>query len=952
MTIPYPDSGIHNLIIRGMTGIGLIFSTQISFSVENHIQIDIPAIEYAGQGYYFGTYGFDDDDDGSHPENWIVTRENPTIEIIPELEGHEKVLRLCDTVCAICGSGPTYNSEIGNSFDGKDYGTIETWINMGRLTYDHDRGYISLRHNNNRILALQMRGGSTPGWLVGGGGIDERINDVPTPIPNTWYHIRIDFEHSTGGYQGLGQNEIFIYINGIRYGSYDFLIDEQVNELYFHTYTWGEDYNVYYDAIGYSWDPNYNIGDNSIDRYLSTGIISEPDHGYYPSTYGFENDQIGSHPQGWTVFDDNYYIRVIRELGGHKNVLRLEDCYSGSGPPYNYKVSNYFSGKDFGTIETWIRINYLLEESDKGQITLSNNENSIFTLQMRGGNTPGWFVKSGGNWDNINGVPTPYPNRWYHIRIDFEHIIGGYQGLGQNEIFVYINGNRYDSYDFCLDEQINEFYLHTDGYGYGYNVYYYAIGYSWDPKYDIGDNLNEGYLCSITPPDGVTIVDYLCKYDNTFKDDLQAITVFPIYDGGSHTLQIFGHASNGRQYCSDPIEYLCDPGGWNPRPLIGAENRAFPEEDDSRLGFIIQTNKLINRWIPQIHFRISQNTSVDLYHIEINVIVNGIIIKSYSEVIIEENGFFEGYVDVEELNICDIGHQIELEIIDINDFDNNVYFLEYLKIGRYLFEENHRNNGVTYTPLQVALGGWEGWQPGRGLVYFNMIPPYVNEEGTTTGSFPFGFNFVFEKLEDTMEPVRPVNEGFDYIHSISTRFKIIDPDGKAYSNNMLRESGHYYTSHSGNRFYSEEINLLLELVSMGIDIVCLMSDLDELLVPINWLLSTIGSVDSEDEDETTEINNGEYEGYWQIGYHRPWWAVLFGGISPNAELSSLSAKYFCQTTPPLNDDNTYKYGSYQVQVSYTITVAEIAHNWPIEARCRYKYYIEGSSYLNFEFIES
>ncbi|MBN1214898.1 MAG: winged helix-turn-helix transcriptional regulator, partial [Candidatus Lokiarchaeota archaeon] len=39
-----------------------------------------------------------------------------------------------------------------------------------------------------------------------------------------------------------------------------------IDQLYLNTYSWGYDYNVYYDAIGYSWDPNYNVGDNLYDK--------------------------------------------------------------------------------------------------------------------------------------------------------------------------------------------------------------------------------------------------------------------------------------------------------------------------------------------------------------------------------------------------------------------------------------------------------------------------------------------------------------------------------------------------------------------------------------------------------------------------------------------------------------------------------------------------------------
>ncbi|GAH16965.1 unnamed protein product, partial [marine sediment metagenome] len=44
---------------------------------------------------------------------------------------------------------------------------------------------------------------------------------------------------------------------------------------------------------------------------------TEPMSGYYPATYGFENDDIGSDPKGWVIDKENPIAEVISELDGH-----------------------------------------------------------------------------------------------------------------------------------------------------------------------------------------------------------------------------------------------------------------------------------------------------------------------------------------------------------------------------------------------------------------------------------------------------------------------------------------------------------------------------------------------------------------------------------------------------------------------------------------------------------
>ncbi|MFX0029722.1 MAG: hypothetical protein ACFE8B_10970, partial [Candidatus Hermodarchaeota archaeon] len=232
------------------------------------------------------------------------------------------------------------------------------------------------------------------------------------------------------------------------------------------------------------------------------GTYTHGTEGYFPSTYGFESDDDDSLPTGWTFDDIDHisgYAYVISKIGDsnqHKKILDLYDNVPASGRPtkiYN-NIFNKYGPKDFGTIELWIRQSSLGNTDKRGQITGTGDSNTIFQVKMIGGSTPKWQVLNGGNNVDIAGAPTPSIDTWYHIRIDFENSNGAYQGLDENKYNIYIDGVCYGPYNLCASEQLERLYLHTYSWGAYYHVYFDAIGYSWDPYYNVGENLLQGLL--------------------------------------------------------------------------------------------------------------------------------------------------------------------------------------------------------------------------------------------------------------------------------------------------------------------------------------------------------------------------------------------------------------------------------------------------------------------------
>jgi len=274
--------------------------------------------------------------------------------------------------------------------------------------------------------------------------------------------------------------------------------------------------------------------------------------GYYPATFGFENDEDNQDPENWVIDKESTIIEVLPELNNHKKVLRLGD-FSTVDPS---RIYNSFSPKENGTIESWIMLDYLATDGRRGQISGRGNGNTVFLVKMVGGSPNKWQARDNGIDVNIIGAPIPSTNTWYHIRIDFEHTTGGYQGLNESEYFVYINGTRYGPYLFSFDEPLDEFYLHTHSFGVSYNAYFDGVGYSWDPNYNIGDNLKEGLL-----------VSYETNLDqnwNAFSlNNQQNITIYgdiaiPFPEDGIYTIQLFGNDSSGKHYNSDLVYFSVD----------------------------------------------------------------------------------------------------------------------------------------------------------------------------------------------------------------------------------------------------------------------------------------------------------------------------------------------------------------------------------------------------------
>ncbi|MHA1271004.1 MAG: hypothetical protein ACTSPY_14520, partial [Candidatus Helarchaeota archaeon] len=303
--------------------------------------------------------------------------------------------------------------------------------------------------------------------------------------PNTWYHIRIDFECGSGGYNGLAENTAAIYINNTLINNNFILSHGGIDPKNINGFHIGLGYisptmYKWIDAIDYSWATGYYIGRNLNSVYRSLD---------YLGLYSFTNEIGGSNPVGWIENESGIAdFHIIEDENGHRNVYQLRSDLSTGNFSY---TRNYFSNQSSGTIELWVMDDGQGQGNGNLYLGLMESEYRIGHIITDTGAFR-WYYNDG-TWHKIY-LQNYEPNIWYHIRIDFECGLGGYNGLDENTAAVYINGVLINN-NFTLSHGginprfVNGFHI---GLGYITPITYKwvdAIDYSWSSGYYFGRNL-------------------------------------------------------------------------------------------------------------------------------------------------------------------------------------------------------------------------------------------------------------------------------------------------------------------------------------------------------------------------------------------------------------------------------------------------------------------------------
>ena len=216
-------------------------------------------------GYYPGSFGFEDSLPGTIPDGWYTRSSGDGYyEIDHLLDGHYNVYE-------IRKSGGTSKVETYKILpQSATIGTIEFW-----LYKDTDSSIDPTR--------ITLRDEPTGGYIPFGienedlfiGKWSEKVYTFSNVFSkNEWHHIRVDFDLSVGWQLKLDDT---MYGAGYAYTVYasDHPPPSKINTFHVESIYSGDNpsYGAWFDAVSYSWDSNYNSGDN-----LNEGLLLSYDN--------------------------------------------------------------------------------------------------------------------------------------------------------------------------------------------------------------------------------------------------------------------------------------------------------------------------------------------------------------------------------------------------------------------------------------------------------------------------------------------------------------------------------------------------------------------------------------------------------------------------------------------------------------------------------------------------
>ena len=427
---------------------------------------------------YPATYNFMDeaDDTAGTSIDFVdaaTTGANTTLKIIAVQNGHRKVIEMYDNDGAA-------RVDFSHEFTAQTYGTVEFWLSNSDVSKVSQYRLMSgaattviyiLRFSGSN---LQYYAGGGAGWTTHAGATNDQ-----------WYHIKVDFECTAGGYESLAQFEYHITIDGTKYSDFDFFNDEaNIDEFFVYTDVATSGYYNYIDACGESWDTDYKIGDNCFWRH------------YKDQDSDFETEDVGTTGTSIDFVDvitDGTEGTIISEFNEHKKILENADI-GGSN-----KITSNCVATTSGTIEFWFKSNDVTARTNIQLHDTSVPANIIY-LRMDASELK-YHI---GAVMTATGL-TMVNDTWYHIKLQ----------LYTDDTFDYwIDNILYADGVACnngmttgIDRFFLTSYVHTD--------YIDAVSYSWTTGNEVGDNRILDYNDTYTRED-ITDKILNCTYENKY----------------------------------------------------------------------------------------------------------------------------------------------------------------------------------------------------------------------------------------------------------------------------------------------------------------------------------------------------------------------------------------------------------------------------------------------------
>jgi hypothetical protein len=420
---------------------------------------------------------------------------------------------------------------------------------------------------------------------------------ICTALDNTWYHLTIEFECTAGGYKGLAQYDLHIYINGTHYGDYDFRNNQaDVEQLRLNTTTAQSGYYAYWDAIGYSWDTDYTIGDNIYWKNLKDQDSAFENDALYLETtsISFVDTDPGT--------DANCHVKLVPSFDEHKKVLEGYD--NNAGGNFTWRA-NFASPQTTGMFEFWVKVS---DATFGTSISIQDSANAT-AIQLLIDAEFLQYRDSGAVWNNIVAISD---NTWYHIRIAFRcNGASAYLGLSEDNFFIWVNNVQYGEYEFRLSKNDCDW---IDVYSYnadsGYYAWFDAFSYSWTSGNEIADNRTLEY--------------HIHSYDDITSNIEKCIVEDKEYEGSKafliddtqltlnelHLTQIYDENSDLR--FEGNLKRVDNPTIQNQYPLVSLNNDELNEENS----YTASSAEDVNASLLAIHTNVSQKDGRLIYYTE------------------------------------------------------------------------------------------------------------------------------------------------------------------------------------------------------------------------------------------------------------------------------------------------------------------------------------------------
>lgn len=400
--------------------------------------------------------------------NFTINQSGGTVSVQnATLGGHTDYLQLFD-------NNASSNVWAQQTFvSGQNYGTMYLYMRTTDVTKESDFQLITYN------IACWVRISDSKLQANYGGA----WHDIVDPVSNdTWYECKLEFETTTGGYQGLGQNRWNFWVDGVK------LVDAQsmsnaaaVTYIKIHSNNTDSNYYAFYDNLYYSWDGITKPSGSITETSAKSGSIQEIS-GYLKATINFEGDLPNTLPADWTdeSAGDGWGLVKTGTLN-HKKAIQLHSPDSSSAGHVSHTFADGSAAS--GTIECY------LASSDVTYGTLLRlRQDASNRIWLYMDSDKFYYYKSG--YQEIVGT-TPQDNYMHHIRIDFECGSGGYQGLSADYCYIYIDQTKYGPYPFGVNAlYISSLQILQATADPVFDSYLSAIGISWDSNYTIGDNLD------------------------------------------------------------------------------------------------------------------------------------------------------------------------------------------------------------------------------------------------------------------------------------------------------------------------------------------------------------------------------------------------------------------------------------------------------------------------------